>query len=235
MQFSCALLVQTRAGGTLGPSIHSNGATEEDCVAYLKALGVEQRLRKAGRLVFKQLSPEIIHEGLKRLNSNSAPGLDSFSAKFFKRFSEVFEPQMHESLIRFLDTGTMPETWTSRVVTMIPKTKAMQTPYSLRPIALQTTRQKWLTNILLIQLEDVLLHCTPAQQTGFLRHRSILQHVYGLRALWDGLQEGAALLVDFKNAFPTMSHEMVAAALGLMCIPFLYIRLILHLLRAPYL
>ena len=40
---------------------------------------------------------------------------------------------------------------------------------------------------------------------------------------------------DFKNAFPTMSHEMVAAALGLMCIPFLYIRLILHLVRAPYL
>ena len=36
---------------------------------------------------------------------------------------------------------------------MIPKTKAMQTQDSLRPIALQTTRQKWLTNILLIQLE----------------------------------------------------------------------------------
>ena len=41
--------------------------------------------------------------------------------------------------------------------------------------------------------------------------------------------------VDFRNAFPTMSHEMVSAALGLMCIPFLYIRVILHLLRAPYL
>ena len=41
--------------------------------------------------------------------------------------------------------------------------------------------------------------------------------------------------MDFRNAFPTMSHEMVSAALGLMCIPFLYIRLILHLLRAPYL
>ena len=92
-----------------------------------------------------------------------------------------------------------------------------------------------LTNILLIQLEDVLLHCIPSQQTGFLRHRSILQHVYGSRALWDGLSEGAALSVDFRNAFPTMSHEMVSAALGLMCIPFLYIRLILHLLRAPYL
>ena len=203
-------------------------------MAYLKALGVEQRLCKAGQLLFKQLSPDIVHEGLKRLNSTSAPGLDGVSAKFFKRFSEIFEPQMHESLKRFLNAGTMLETWTSGVVTMIPKTKAMQTPDSLRPIALQTTRQKWLTNILLMQLEDVLLHCIPAQQTGFLRQRSI-QHVYGSRALWDGLQEGAALSVDFKNAFPTMSHEMVAAALGLMCIPFLYIWLILHLLRAPYL
>ena len=82
----------------------------------------------------------------------------------------------------------------------------MQTLDSLRPIALQTTRQKWLSNILVIQLEDVLLHCIPAQQTGLLRHRSILRHVYGSRALWDGLQEGAALSVDFKNAFPTMSH-----------------------------
>ena len=116
------------------------GATEEECVAYLKALGVEQRMRKAGRLLFKQLSLDIVHEGLKRLNSNSSPGLDGFSAKFFKRFSETFEPQMYESLKRFLDAGTMPETWTSGVVTMIPKTKAMQTPDSLRPIALQTTR-----------------------------------------------------------------------------------------------
>ena len=211
------------------------GSTEEDCVAYLKSLGVEQRLRKASRLLFKQLSLDIVHEGLKRLNSNSSPGLDGFSAKFFKRFSDIFEPQMYDSMKRFLEVGKMPETWTSGVVTMIPKTKAMQTPDSLRPIALQTTRQKWLTNILLIQLEDVLLHCIPSQQTGFLRHRSILQHVYGSRALWDGLSEGAALSVDFRNAFPTMSHEMVLAALGLMCIPFLYIRLILHLLRAPYL
>ena len=170
-----------------------------------------------------------------RLNSNSYPGLDGFSAKFLKTFSENFKPQMHESLKRFLNAGTMPETWTSGVVTMIPKTQAIQTPNSLRPIALQTTRQKWLTNILLIQFEDVLLHRIPAQQTGLLRHKSILQHVYGSRALWDGLREGAALLVDFKNAFPTMSQEMVAAALGLMCIPFLYIRLILHLLCAPYL
>ena len=211
------------------------GATEEECVAYLKSLEVEQRLRKAGRLLFKQLSLDIVHEGLKRLNSNSSPGLDGFSAKFFNGFSTIFEPQMYESLKRFLDVGTMPETWTSGVVTMIPKTKAMQTPDSLRPIALQTTRQKWLTSILLIQLEDVLLHCIPSQQTGFLRHRSILQHVYGSRALWDGLREGAALSVEFINVFPTMSHEMVSAALGLMCIPFLYIRLILHLLRAPYL
>ena len=40
--------------------------------------------------------------------------------------------------------------------------------------------------------------------------------------------------MDFRNVFPTLSHETVAAALGLMCISFLYIPQILHLLRAPY-
>ena len=54
---------------------------------------------------------------------------------------------------------------------------------------------------------------------SFLRHGSILQHPYGSRALRDGPPEGAALSVDLKSAFPIMSHEMVAAALGLMCIP----------------
>ena len=108
-------------------------------MAYLKALGVEQRLCRAGRLLFKQLSPDMVHEDLKRFNSNSAPGLDGFSAKFFKRFLGNFEPHMHESLKPFLNAGTMPVTWMSGVVTMIPKTKAMQTPDSLRPIALQTT------------------------------------------------------------------------------------------------
>ena len=49
------------------------GATEEECVsmAYLKALGVEHRLRKAGRLLFKQLSMDIVHEGLKRLTATA--------------------------------------------------------------------------------------------------------------------------------------------------------------------
>ena len=61
-----------------------SGSTEEECVAYLKSLGVEQRLRKAGRLLFKQLSLDIVHEGLKRLNSNSSPGLDGSLGKILQ-------------------------------------------------------------------------------------------------------------------------------------------------------
>ena len=60
------------------------GSTEEDCVAYLKSLGVEQRLRKAGRLLFKQLSLDIVHEGLNRLNSNSYPWTGWFLGKILQ-------------------------------------------------------------------------------------------------------------------------------------------------------
>ena len=44
-----------------------------------------------------------------------------------------------------------------------------------------------------------------------------------------------ALSVCLNNVFPTMSHKMVVAAPGLMTIPQLHIKPILHLLLAPYL
>ena len=150
------------------------GATEEDCHKYLQGLGLSARLHQAGKLLFKPLSRDIVIGGLKRLNSESILGIDGFSAKFFKRFSAIFEPQMCNTMQRVIRVGCMPSSGTSAVVTMIPKTNAMQTLDMLRPIALQTTRQKWVTNILLILLKDVLQQCILQEQTGFLRNCSIL-------------------------------------------------------------
>ena len=99
------------------------GATEEECTAYLKQPGIGSRLWNTGRPLFSQLSLDIVKEGLKLLNINGALGLDGFSAKFLKRPPGLFEEQMLTSMRRFLETGTMPESWTSGPVTMIPKKK----------------------------------------------------------------------------------------------------------------
>ena len=46
---------------------------------------------------------------------------------------------------------------------------------------------------------------------------------------------GGALSINFRKAFPTMSHCLCEAALRVMCIPMPTIYLILHLLKAPHL
>ena len=91
--------------------------------------------------------------------------------------------------------------------------------------------------LLLIQLEDVLTQCIPPEQTGFIKHRSILRHIYSARSLWESFAEGwgATLSIDFRNAFPTMSHALCDATSEALAIPTPTIALIMHLLQAPYL
>ena len=80
----------------------------------------------------------------------------------------------------------------------------MPTPFALCPIALQTVIQRWITHVILFQLEDILQQVVPCRQKGFWKNRSILDHIFKLRALWDHMDAGFALSVDFSNAYPTI-------------------------------
>ena len=72
---------------------------------------------------------------------------------------------------------------------MVPKSFGEPSMGNLRPIALQTTRQKWVTNVHPIQLGDVLAQCIPPEPTGFIKNRSILRHIYSTRSLWESFGE----------------------------------------------
>ena len=149
----------------------------------------------------------IVKEALKRLHTGGFPGLDGIPGSIFKKFGEAFASQMLKLMERILQEGPLPEAWFTAVVTMIPKASAISSPTMLRPIALQSVIQKWVTNMIPIQLEDILQHVVPRQQKGFLKHRWLLDHIYSARATWDGMGEGgASLRVDFANAYRTMSH-----------------------------
>ena len=46
-----------------------------------------------------------------------------------------------------------------------------------RPIALQQARLKWLTGVLLLQLQDALFLLVPSQQKAYLRGRTMFDHL----------------------------------------------------------
>ena len=83
-------------------------------------------------------------------------------------------PHMFSYIKTFLAAGALPFDWKKGIVSMVQKSFGEPFVGNLRPIALQTITQKWVTNVLLIQLEHVLAQCTPPEQTMFIKDRSIL-------------------------------------------------------------
>ena len=137
----------------------------EECPQYLNGLGVSDMLSRYGKALFRPLSEELVYEGLKKLQCGGLPALDGVQSSILKAFSSVFVPKMLGSIKDFLEVGEVPKSWTDGIVTHIPKDSGMPVVMRLRPIALQTRRQKWLTNTIMLQLNDLLMHdavCTYA-------------------------------------------------------------------------
>ena len=74
----------------------------------------------------------------------------------------------------------------------------------------------------------------PHQQKGFLKRRSILDHIYNSRAVWDNMGAWAALSVDFSNTYPTMGHELCEAVVLALQLPVGLIQFLLWTMKAPY-
>ena len=69
----------------------------------------------------------------------------------------------------------------------------------MHPIALQIVHFKWLTTVVLMQIQDALQVVVPAAQTGFVRGRQMLYHVMRARLLWEELGEGQSPLILPKH------------------------------------
>ena len=132
------------------------GRSKEECPRFLRKLGICPNIAQYGAALFKPLSLSIVEEGLRRLKTRGSPGIDGVPAEILKAFPEIMIPKMHACIKMFLNDRALPSDWPKGIVTMVPKSFGEPSVENLHPIALQTTRQKWITNVLLIQLEDVL-------------------------------------------------------------------------------
>ena len=176
-----------------------NGKSNEECAQLLQKLGICPKLAQYGAALFKPLSHDMVTEGLRRLKTGGSLGVDGIPAEIFKVFPDVMVPQMFSCIKTFL-TGAPPSDWTEGIVTMVPISFGEPSVGNLRPM-LPTTNDKWVTNVLLIQSEDVLAQCIPPEQTGFMKNRSILRHIYSARSLWESFEETVGAGCGAKHRF----------------------------------
>ena len=88
---------------------------------------------------------------------------------------------------------------------------------------------------LLIQVEDILRQITPPppQQVGCIKHRQMQHHIWGVRGEWDTAESMMLLTIDYRNAFPTLSHNFIRAALTFFSFPPTFVNLV-ETLRSHY-
>ena len=95
---------------------------------------------------------------------------------------------------------TVPESWGTAILTPIPKSSGTPTPNKLRQLVLQNVVLKWLSTIILCQLEDLLAHLVPPEQKAFLRGRKMIDHVFHCKGAWHATASGCFAAVDFAKA-----------------------------------
>ncbi len=172
------------------------------------------------------LSPGIIKSTLKKRSPGSVPGDDGISYHHLKKL-----PSTHHFLATLFSkilfvNHTAPKSWCQAKVKLIPKGDASE-PGNFRPIALTSTIGKLFNKIMACRLERFLRVnglIDTSLQKGFLSNISgTMEHIFATSSIvQNAMHHGLPLSVtflDLKNAFGSVSHQLIADMLDHVGVP----------------
>ena len=94
---------------------------------------------------------------------------------------------------------------------------------------------KWVTQVILLQLEDALPQLTAPEQKGFMRKRQMIDYIWGVHGLSETHGDGGYLTIDFSKAYDSVVHDHMSTYLRFLGLPEPYLRLIMFLVVSPIL
>ena len=181
------------------------------------------------------ITPGAIKRMLRKCKSNSTPGPDGISYHHLKKL-----PSTHHFLAtlytKILTTSQLcPPAWGSGKIILIHKKGDNSSPANYRPIVLSSTVGKLLHKFIASRLEEFCLAngiIDSSLQKGFLTGiNGTMEHIFAVSTLIDhacsnGLPVSMTF-IDLRNAFGSISHQLVNDILAHLKIPEfvrLYIR-----------
>ena len=138
-------------------------------------------------MLFKDRSLPVAQAALDRLSTAGARVFDGIPASVLRVFSDLFCPRRLEEIKMYMNGGTPSYDLLMGLMYMISKTKNSVVVSHMRPICVGNTRLKWITTVLLIQVEDVLAHLVHPSQVGSIRGRQMQNHLWSLLSLCEVL------------------------------------------------
>ena len=207
--------------------------SEEECYQWLEARGLAAQWRTAVPLLWQGCSEDLVYAALQQMDPSSSHGDDGIQAGVYKVFPEFFVRNMYRAY-QEIEVDGLPDEWVTALVRSLPKDPGSAAVDRQRPIALQQARLKWLTGVLLLQLQGALFQLVPSQQKAYLRGRTMFDRLASVQQTshtGPGDEVAAWLVVDYSKAYDSVSHPMMAALFRFICIPTPWVCVLLQILR----
>ena len=157
-------------------------------------------------------------EALKSMKNSKSPGIDGFTAEFYKFFWSDLSEFLINSYNYSFDQGSLSISQTQGMITCIPKEgKSKFYLKNWRPITLLNVDTKIASSALANRIKPLLTKLISETQKGFLKGRYIGECT---RLIFDLIEKveaeeipGLLLLLDFEKAFDTLEWSFIDKAL----------------------
>ncbi|KAJ4430303.1 hypothetical protein ANN_22516 [Periplaneta americana] len=168
------------------------------------------------------ITEEEIRLALEGAPKNTAPGPDGLTYQVYKNHWRLIKEYLIELMNYILDTGSVIDSFSDGVMTLIPKTTHPTTVSEYRPI------------ITLLNTDYKLF-----MKTCGVPEKSIIHNLAAIRDTVLYFEEhhddmGALLLVDFNKAFDRVNHLYLQRVMECFCIPDKIISVIKNIYRTAH-
>ena len=159
--------------------------------------------------LWKEPTAQIAQEALSKLDPNSAPREDGILAEFYKLFPKKFSRRITKVVTEVHGSRRLPSHWTMGMLRCIPKGQGKISVEDRRPITLLNTKVNWITGILKMSVQDIIMAVVPASQRGFIPKRDSKPHLLSVHSQWRKGTSGVWPSLDFAKAFDSTKHALL--------------------------
>jgi len=152
------------------------------------------------------------------MNSNASPGSDGFGPAFYKSFWDLVQPNVMSFMTDFHGRKANLHCINKAYIMLIPKKEGACSPSDYCPISLQNTSSKLASKALTSRVQPLIPFLVHADQTGFIKGRSIAENVVYAADIIQTCHKRKApaivLKLDFCKASDTVSWSALDAILA---------------------
>jgi hypothetical protein len=151
---------------------------------------------------------EEIEEVVRCSDGNKSPGPDGFNFAFLKKFWGMLKSDIRIMFDQFHGNSSLPQSFLSYFVTLIPKVSSPSSLFEFRPISLLGCLYKIIAKVLTNRLAKVMGSIISPNQSAFIKGRNLVDGVLIVNEVVDwakkAKKECLIFKVDFEKAYDSV-------------------------------